>query len=557
MPDSDDSRFLSVQPEIIYGQGRIVGVVHKSHPAPKGGSADPMRLTCRTTHGVGWAVVLASCSACHESPAPAPYWEDPAVFAENKEPPRASFTPFATFADAIQGRPEDSPFRISLNGDWKFHWVPQPAERPTDFHEVDFDASGWDVIPVPSNWELEGYGYPVYRDEFYSFPADPPFIPHDDNPVGSYRRTFEVPADWDGREIFLHFDGVYSAFFVWVNGERIGYSEGSRTAAEFRVTEAVRPGPNVVAVQVYRWSDGSYLESQDFWRISGIDRDVYLVSMPATYLRDFFVEATLDDGYEDGLLRLTVSLANRGPGAGGPHEVRYELLDPDGRSVWPEARVLALEVPAGGEAAAVDTVLVVQPLQWTAETPSLYRLVLSLASPTGDVTQVVSARVGFRRVEIADGILTVNGQPIVLWGVNRHEHDPERAHVVTEETMIADILPDEAAQHQRGARRPLPECAALVRVGRRVRSLCGGRGEHRVSRDGVRAGGYAGGTPGLAGCAHGPHPQDGRARQESRVDHHLVAGQRGGRRGELRLDRGVDPGARSEPSDPLRALGRA
>ena len=185
-----------------------------------------------------------------------------------------------------------------------------------DFFEVDFDASGWDVIPVPSNWEFEGYGYPVYRDEFYSFPANPPFIPHDDNPVGSYRRTIEVPADWDGREIFLHFDGVYSAFFVWVNGERIGYSEGSRTAAEFRVTEAVRPGLNVVAVQVYRWSDGSYLESQDFWRVSGIDRDVYLVSMPATYLRDFFAEATLDDGYEDGLLRLTVSLANRGLGGG-------------------------------------------------------------------------------------------------------------------------------------------------------------------------------------------------------------------------------------------------
>ena len=439
MPDSDDSRFLSVQPEIIDEQGRIVGVVHKSQPAPKGGSADPMRLTCRTTQGVGWAVVLASCSACHESPAPAPYWEDPAVFAENKEPPRASFTPFATRAGAVAGQPADSPFRISLNGDWQFHWVPRPDERPTDFYEVDFDASGWDVVPVPSNWEFEGYGYPVYRDEFYSFPADPPNIPHDDNPVGSYRRAFEIPPDWDGREVFLHFDGVYSAFFVWVNGEYIGYSEGSRTPAEFRITEAVGPGANVLAVQVYRWSDGSYLESQDFWRVSGIDRDVYLVSMPSTYLHDYFAEASPDDDYEDGALKLTVSLANRGLGAGGPHEVRYELLDPDGRSVWPEPRVLGLEVTAGGEAEAADSVLVVQPLQWTAETPSLYRLVLSLASPTGEVTQVVSARVGFRRVDIIDGILTVNGQPIVVRGVNRHEHDPDRAHVVDGESMIADI----------------------------------------------------------------------------------------------------------------------
>ncbi len=398
-----------------------------------------MRLTSRTVCAVCLAASFAAIFACDEHPEPVPYWEDPAVFAENKEPPRASFTPFATIADVIEGPPEDSPFRISLNGAWQFHWVPRPDERPRDFFEVDFDASAWDVIPVPSNWEFEGYGYPVYRDEFYSFPANPPFIPHDDNPVGSYRRTFEVPADWDGREIFLHFDGVYSAFFVWVNGERIGYSEGSRTAAEFRVTEAIRPGQNVVAVQVNRWSDGSYLESQDFWRVSGIDRDVYLVSMPSTYLRDFFAEATLDDAYEDGLLRLTVSLANRGLGQAGAHTVSYELLDPAGHPVWPEPRVLSVEVPVGGEASATGSVVVERALQWTAETPALYRLVMSVADSEGEVTQVVSARVGFRRVDIIEGILTVNGQPIVLRGVNRHEHDPERAHVVTEETMIADI----------------------------------------------------------------------------------------------------------------------
>ena len=212
------------------------------------------------------ALALACAFACTDQHAHAPYWEDPAVFAENREPPRASFTPFATVDGAIQNRPEDSPFRLNLNGDWRFHWVPSPAERPTNFFEPEFDASGWDVIPVPGNWEFEGYGYPVYRDEFYSFPANPPFVPHDDNPVGSYRRTFEVPAGWEGREVFLNFDGVYSAFFVWVNGEYIGYSEGSRTPAEFRVTDAVQPGENMVAVQVYRWSDGSYLESQDFWR---------------------------------------------------------------------------------------------------------------------------------------------------------------------------------------------------------------------------------------------------------------------------------------------------
>ncbi len=399
-----------------------------------------MRLEHRTTSAsFGAALVISASLGCFNPPAPAPYWEDPAVFAENRESPRASFTPFETRAAALEGRPEDSPFRLSLNGDWRFHWVPRPDERPRDFFEEDFDASGWDIIPVPSNWEFEGYGYPVYRDEFYSFPPNPPDIPDDDNPVGSYRRTFELPADWDGREIFLHFDGVYSAFFVWVNGERIGYSEGSRNAAEFRVTDAVRPGTNMVAVEVYRWSDGSYLESQDFWRVSGIDRDVYLVTMPATYLRDFFAEATLDDAYEGGLLRLTVSVANRGLGTAGAHEVHYELLDPEGHAVWAEPQTLSLDVPAGGEAEATGTMVVERPLQWTAETPALYRLVMSLVGPEGEVAEAVSTRVGFRRVDIVDGILRVNGQPIVVRGVNRHEHDPDRAHVVDETSMIADI----------------------------------------------------------------------------------------------------------------------
>ncbi|MXW16543.1 MAG: DUF4981 domain-containing protein, partial [Gemmatimonadetes bacterium] len=329
--------------------------------------------------------------------------------------------------------------RITLNGDWKFHWVPRPDQRPRDFFEPAFDVSGWATIPVPSNWEFEGYGHPVYRDEFYSFPANPPFIPHDDNPVGSYRHDFEIPPGWDGREIFINFDGVYSAFFVWVNGEYIGYSEGSRTPAEFRITEAVRSGPNVLAVQVYRWSDGSYLESQDFWRVSGIDRDVYLVSRPATYLRDFFARAELDDDYEDGRLRLTVKLANRGLGQAGRHEVIFQLRDPDGEWVWEEAEALEVDVPLNGEVEATASRDVPGPRHWTAETPSLYELEISVQGPTGAVTEIVTTRVGFRRVEIIDGILSLNGQPIVLRGVNRHEHDPERAHVVSEASMIEDI----------------------------------------------------------------------------------------------------------------------
>ena len=388
------------------------------------------------------AAILAASSACFDQPEPDSYWENPAVFAENREPPHASFTPSSTprgAAQAAGGYPNMSPNRTSLNGDWSFHWVPRPDERPLDFFEPDYDVSDWATIPVPSNWEFEGYGHPVYRDEFYSFSADPPFIPHDDNPVGSYRRDFSIPPGWDGREIFINFDGVYSAFFVWVNGEHIGYSEGSRTPAEFRITEAVRPGPNVLAVQVYRWSDGSYLESQDFWRVSGIDRDVYLVSRPTTYLRDFFAEAELDDDYENGRLRLTVNLANRGLGQAGSHEVRVQLEGPDGRLVWEEPEVLEVDVPSGGEVEATAVRDVPRPRHWTAETPALYQLRIYVRDSAGEFTEFVSTRVGFRRVEIVDGILTVNGQPITLRGVNRHEHDPDRAHVVSEESMIEDI----------------------------------------------------------------------------------------------------------------------
>lgn len=387
------------------------------------------------------ACVLAAQLGCSTAPDPEglPYWEDPAVFAVGKEPPRASFTPFETRERALAARPEDSRFRLSLNGAWKFHWAPRPGARPVDFFEPEFDVSAWDQIEVPSNWELEGYGYPVYRDESYSFPANPPRIPHHDNPVGSYRRTFQLPPAWEGREVFLHFDGVYSAFYVWVNGHLAGYSEGSRTPAEFRVTESVGPGANDVAVQVYRWSDGSYLEGQDFWRISGIDRDVYLVSMPATHIRDFFARGELEDDFVDGRFALDVAVANRGLGPAGPHVVSYELLDPAGDPVWPEPRVLSIDVPLGGEASASDSATIDRPRQWTAETPSLYRLTLWLAGPDGRAVEFATARVGFRRVEVEDGLLKVNGRAVTIRGVNRHEHDPERAHVVSEASMLRDV----------------------------------------------------------------------------------------------------------------------
>ena len=385
------------------------------------------------------AATLTVAAAGAAQPPPRPPWQDPAVYERNREPPRASFTPFANREAAVAGGAADSRRRMSLNGDWKFHFVPRPAERPPDFFEPGFDDSGWDEIPVPSNWELLGYGYPVYRDESYSFPADPPFVPEDDNPVGSYLRRFEIPPAWDGMEVFLRFDGVYSAFTVWVNGAFVGYSEGSRTPAEFRITERLVAGPNTLAVQVIRWSDGSYLESQDFWRISGIDREVSLLARPPTFLKDFSAQADLVTGYRDGILDLSVSLGNPGGRDAGDYEVRYELLDPDGDPVWGEHRALRLDVPAGGDASMGATATIPDVRAWSAETPNLYRLVLAVLDPNGAVVEATAIGIGFRRIETANGQLLLNGRPIVLRGVNRHEHDPERGHVVDEASMREDI----------------------------------------------------------------------------------------------------------------------
>ena len=367
-----------------------------------------------------------------------PPWEDPAVFQIGREPPRASFLPLPT-REAALADDRGAARRLSLNGSWRFHFASSPADRPGPFFEPGFDVSGWDRIPVPANWELHGYGYPVYRDESYSFPANPPFVPREDNPVGSYRRVFEVPPAWKGFEAFLRFDGVYSAFFVWLNGTFIGYSEGSRTPAEFRITEALRPGSNDLAVQVFRWSDGSYLESQDFWRISGIDREAAILARPPVFLRDAAVVADFDPATGTGRLDLTLTAANPGRGAAGGHQVGIELLDPAGQVVPLAAGRADLRVPRGEEVSTTRSFPIPGARPWTAEKPHLYRLLVSLLGPDGAVREAIAIRVGFRRVETRNGELLVNGRPITLRGVNRHEHHPEAGHTITEALMVEDL----------------------------------------------------------------------------------------------------------------------
>lgn len=368
-------------------------------------------------------------------------WENPALPHGGTTAPRAAFVPFPDAASALRTAPQDSPRYMSLNGTWKFHWSPRPADRPLDFWRPEADLGGWKDIPVPSNWMFHGYDDPIYVNIGYEFARNPkpPFVPHDHNPVGSYRRVFTVPADWAGMDVTLHFGAVKSFFYAWINGVKLGFSKDSKTPAEFDITKLLKPGENVVAVEVYRWSDGSYLEGQDFWRLAGIERDVYLTAAPDVHIRDFEVRAGLDAGYRHGRLDVTVELAAAGadaPAAARP-TVALTLRDAAGRTV-----LAAAARPAegeGGRIAARFERTLPNVARWSAETPALYRLVLELKDAGGRPLEAVTARIGFRASEIKDGRLLVNGVPVLLKGVNRHEHDPLTGHVISEASMRQDI----------------------------------------------------------------------------------------------------------------------
>ena len=371
------------------------------------------------------------------------------MIGRNKEPGRATSFFYADSESAIRDSCTESPWFQSLNGTWKFNWAPDPERRPADFYKPEFDVSGWDNLPVPSNWQVKGYGVPLYSNIPYPFKKDPPRVMGEPpkeftsyaqrNPVGSYRRTFTVPESWSGRQVFLQFDGVDSAFYLWINGKEVGYSQGSRTPALFNVTEYLAAGENTLAVEVYRYCDGSYLEDQDFWRLSGIFRNVYLWSAADLHLRDFFFHADLDDNYSDAEVTVDLAVMNY---SAEPKQCSVEtsIVTLDGDPVA-ELAPVKLTVPAGVVTQRTPAPVVVKnPAKWTAETPNLYKLVLTLKDEAGKTIAVTSHNVGFRKVEIRDGQLTVNGKPIDLKGVDRHEHHPVEGHTVSVESMIEDIL---------------------------------------------------------------------------------------------------------------------
>ncbi|MBM4153687.1 MAG: DUF4981 domain-containing protein [Lentisphaerae bacterium] len=395
-----------------------------------------MSLTMRTG-------ILAAVAAAGVAMAERPDWENEAVFGRNKEAPHATLLPFADEAQAVGGAWEKSPWFQSLNGPWKFHWVDHPDRRPADFWKPEFDAGAWKTIPVPSNWEMEGYGTPIYVNITYPHVKDPPFILKDPpagftafrerNPVGSYRREFTVPDGWKGRPVFLTFDGVASAFHLWVNGRPVGYSEDSRTPAEFDITKYLKPGANTVAAEVYRWSDGSYLEDQDFWRLSGIFRRVYLWSAPPVHIRDFEIRTRLDAQYRDAVLSLTADV-RRTDGGAEPHEVVVSLRDPAGAAVGAPAKAAV-----GADGKVAIEMPVTAPALWSAEKPNLHLALIELRGPGGRAVEVLRQRVGFRTSEIRGGQLLVNGKPVLIKGVNRHEHHPDRGQVMDRDSMIEDI----------------------------------------------------------------------------------------------------------------------
>jgi beta-galactosidase len=430
-------------------------------------------------------------------------WENPAVFRINKEAARATAMPFPSKDEASNPRLE-SPWCKVLNGNWKFHHVGNPNAKPTGFEEPGFDDAAWKEIPVPSNWQMHGYGIPAYTNITYPFAKKPPHVmgtppgffwnfPEEvRNQVGSYRHRFTIPTEWKGRHTFLVFGGVDSAFYLWINGKKVGYSQDSRTPAEFDISAYLTDGENVLAAEVYQNSDGSYLEDQDMFRMSGIFRDVYLWSAAAVDLRDHEVKAGLADDYKSGLFSFKGTIINRGS-VEVATKLKVELTDAAGKST--ELATLSSRIPARGEALAVfdlsgSQLPKIQP--WSAEVPNLYTYHITLSDSTGREIAHYQGKTGFRRNEIKNGQFLHNGKPILIKGVNRHDHHPLTGHYVSSEDIRADLLQMKRANINAVRTAHYPNDVALVQ-------LCDELGMYVVAEANIESHGMGYGAETLAG----------------------------------------------------------
>lgn len=367
-------------------------------------------------------------------------WENPKVFGKNRIPARSGIISYPDENSLLSGERGTSPWFKLLNGNWKFNYAECPELTPEDFFNEAFDVSKWANIQVPGNWQVLGYGRPHYTNVQFPFPVNPPKVPGE-NPTGSYRRNFFLPDSWRDRQIYLRFEGVDSAFYVWVNGKQVGYSQGSRLPAEFDITDYIRKDRNTIAVQVYQWSDGSYLEDQDMWWLSGIFRDVYLIAEPKIHIFNLNVRTELDRNCENAFLNITAVIKNcHHKKEANNYRVEINLLDPSLQPVFKESLNKSFKIKPGSEKNIELKNQVKNPKKWSAETPCLYTLLVTFKDNLGRVLEVKGCRVGFRKVELQDGNMLVNGVPVMLKGVNRHDHHPDLGRAVPLETMIRDVL---------------------------------------------------------------------------------------------------------------------
>ncbi len=365
------------------------------------------------------------------------FWENPQIFNIGQQLPHVTLMPFSQVEDLWEKSSAESEWQIPLNGDWQFKWSACPAERPVGFQQKDFDTSDWETIPVPSNWEIEGYGIPIYVNDRYPFPKKPPHVPHDNNPVGAYKKKFTIPEDWKDRAVFIQFGAVKSAAYFWINGTWLGYNQGSKTPVEFNLTPFLQSGENEIAVEVYRWSDGAYLECQDFWRLSGMEREVCLWSSPQVHIRDYFVKSTLSANGEEGLFSVAVEVnCLERKELMESLVLQVQLLDENKKVLFTQER----KIPTSSDRQEINILeRISNPKKWSAETPHLYQVALSLLDQKGQPLEVLGCKTGFRRLEIKGGQVLVNGIPVTFKGVNRHDHDEYTGHIISKESMLADI----------------------------------------------------------------------------------------------------------------------
>lgn len=365
-------------------------------------------------------------------------WENNEVFAVNKEAPHATLFPFSSRDAALINNKEQNDNFLLLNGLWKFDWQKSPKDKPKDFQTINFNDKNWSQIPVPGNWETEGFGYPIYLDERFPFTTTWPDAPKDYNPIGSYRKPFNLPKAWKNKQVFLHVGAAKSSLDVWLNGEKVGFSQGSKTPAEFDVTKYIKHDENLLAFQIRRWTDASYLESQDMLRISGIERDVYLYATPKQHIFDFHAKPTLNKSFTQGTLTVDVTLKNYDYNKAN-QQVEVQLLDPRSNMKILLSKHSKIKISAQGTIELSLAGTLNQPALWSAETPNLYTLLVNLKDSKGKIIESVRDDIGFRHLEVVNSQLTINGKAITIRGVDRHETDPQHGHVVTKASMEKDI----------------------------------------------------------------------------------------------------------------------